>query len=200
MDVILKLQASCPWRASSRDCPLRPKGRAAVAVLLSLWLLLLLPLPLVSATASSQVAKKADYLAGMLEFVRWEIRQAEGWTIGVLGAEGVYEELCRIRDGSRLSGKQIEVLRLEELSSAAEVDLLFVGAGNQHIWDSVLALSRRASVLSVGEEPGFIEAGGLVEFVPQRDRLRFSLDREAALRRGIAISSILAQLAIERPR
>jgi hypothetical protein len=49
--------------------------------------------------------------------------------------------------------------------------------------------------LTVGETPGFIEQGGIINFTLEGRNVRFEISRTAAERAGLRISSRLLQLA-----
>ena len=50
-------------------------------------------------------------------------------------------------------------------------------------------------ILTVGETPRFIEQGGIVNFFLENGKVRFEINRSAAERSGLRISSRLLQLA-----
>ncbi|MBT8145974.1 MAG: YfiR family protein [Gammaproteobacteria bacterium] len=53
------------------------------------------------------------------------------------------------------------------------------------------------SVLTIGEHPGFVSQGGIVELVLVDNRLRFKIDADLAEREQLAVSSRLMSLAIQ---
>jgi len=54
---------------------------------------------------------------------------------------------------------------------------------------------RSAPVLTVGEGVQFLERGGLIGFVVESDRVRFSIGRRAAATAGLTVSSKLLRVA-----
>ena len=50
-------------------------------------------------------------------------------------------------------------------------------------------------MLTVGDTGGFLEQGGIVNFVLEGTKVRFEISQEAAQRAGIRISSRLLRLA-----
>ncbi len=53
-------------------------------------------------------------------------------------------------------------------------------------------------LLTVGETPGFLEHGGIINLVEVQGRIRFEINQEAAKRAGLTVSSRLLRLAMER--
>jgi hypothetical protein len=50
-------------------------------------------------------------------------------------------------------------------------------------------------VLTVSDMPGFIEHGGMVQFVLENDNVRFEVNLSAANKSGLALSSQLLKVA-----
>jgi hypothetical protein len=61
--------------------------------------------------------------------------------------------------------------------------------------DSLLALAAQRPVLTLSRDPGFCQAGGIVEFFVAKDRMRFRISRFHMRRAGIRIRSRLLKLA-----
>ena len=50
-------------------------------------------------------------------------------------------------------------------------------------------------ILTVGETDGFLESGGIINFITEEDKVRFEINAAAAKKRGLRISSKLLRLA-----
>jgi hypothetical protein len=64
----------------------------------------------------------------------------------------------------------------------------------------VIDALRDTSVLTVGETKGFVQEGGIINFVLQDDRVLFEVNHKAARQAGLSVSSRLlavAKLVIE---
>jgi hypothetical protein len=59
----------------------------------------------------------------------------------------------------------------------------------------MLAALNRSSVLTVGDMDHFIESGGMIQFVMEEKRVRFSIDISASSRARLKVSSKLLSLA-----
>ena len=70
-------------------------------------------------------------------------------------------------------------------AEAASVDLVFVCAGEESRFEAMSVALRQAQVLTVGESPRFAEAGGIITFLREADKVRFAVNlfhhREAKL-------------------
>ena len=84
-------------------------------------------------------------------------------------------------------------LQTRVVRSAAGCHVLFIHRGVRH--EPYLREARGQPLLTVGEVPDFLRDGGIVNFVVEDGKVRFDIDREAAARANLAISSRLLRLA-----
>lgn len=61
--------------------------------------------------------------------------------------------------------------------------------------DKYLKHLRDSAVLTIGHEPGFLEAGGIINFLIADNKLRFEINQEAAEKSSLKIPSKLLRLA-----
>ena len=104
-----------------------------------------------------------------------------------------------------ISGLEVDgrIIFLESLTRAnrfeemGDLQVLFVGEGidGAHV-SHLLASLEGKPVLTVSALEGFVEMGGMVEFVRHRNRVRFSLNPVVAKRQGLRMRARLQRLAI----
>lgn len=165
------------------------------------WTAFKLALFLVATGAQSQTLQidpiKASYLEGFLSFVRWEGEPKDEYaTIGVMGSPDLVAHLERAAQ-SPPNGRKLRIIAVAPGADMSTLDVLFVGAGHRNEWDILIADCCELGVLLVGEEPGFLDAGGSIEFVVRRNRLRFLISPENARNCGLQLSSKLIELALD---
>lgn len=170
--------------------------------LLSRLAIVLLLVPCLSAAqgpGSSEHAVKAAFLYNFAKFVEWPDgtfrSPAEPVTFCVLGDGPVGGELERAVAGKTAAGRTVAVRRLSQLAGLDECRILFVGSSESPRLHQILAAVGRRPVLTVGEEEGFIGAGGIISFVVRQSRVRFRIEHDAAVRAGLRLSSRLLELA-----
>lgn len=102
--------------------------------------------------------------------------------------------------GERATGHPIAIKRLGSAETATEArcHLVFVSAAHRPSTELLKNVSGHG-VLTVGEASGFADRGGVINLVEDRGRLRFEVNRRAAERAGLRLSSRLLNLAVERP-
>ena len=143
---------------------------------------------------------KAAYLLQFARYVEWPAdafaAPESPWVIGVLGPypfDTVFEDVARTK---RIEGRAVTIRRYSSMAQYAPCHILFVAAATEPA-QRALALEqlKQSPVLLVGEEPGFVEGGGVVNFFLEEGRVRFEINIQAARQRRLKISSNLLSLA-----
>ena len=147
---------------------------------------------------------KAAFLYNFTKFVEWPaVRTTEPGrpiTIGVLGRNPFGDELANITRGRTVNGRSFAVSAVHTTEEAAAVDLLFVCAGEEARMKAMQESLHDAGVLTVGESPQFLAAGGVINFVIVGDKVRFAVNLAASERAGLKLSAQLLKLANNQPR
>lgn len=148
---------------------------------------------------ATEYAVKAAFLYNFAKFVEWPADAFRGprepMTLCVLGEDPLAGEIEQTVGGKTAMGRQIVVRRFTQLAGLEECRILFVSSSEETRFSQVLAAVGNRAVLTVGEEEGFARAGGIISFVVRQNRVRFQIDRAAAARARLNISSRLLELA-----
>jgi hypothetical protein len=118
--------------------------------------------------------------------------------IGVLGADGVADEVRRIAAGRSINGRAVEVRKLRRGEAAGRLHLLFIADDDSADVDKALAAVRRTPVLTVTETPGSTHAprsDSVISFRVVDERVRFEVSLEAAEKNNLKLSSRLLAVA-----
>jgi YfiR/HmsC-like len=148
---------------------------------------------------SKEYQIKAAFLYNMPKFVEWPPERfadaAAPIVIGVLGENPFGDQLAAIVKDRKINGRAVLVRSVQTLDEAKATHVLFIGeraeARLAAMWPALALLP----VLTVGESATFIEAGGIIRFVPVGDKLRFEIDMSSAERAQLKISAQLQKLA-----
>ncbi len=143
---------------------------------------------------------KASYLYNFMQFIAWpkDAFGADGkFNLCVVGAERFGTALDALAS-ERVEGREIVVRRLEHAARAraAQCHLLFVAAGSDPTFTEIIDTR---GMLTIGEAPGFLEHGGVINLVEVRGRIRFEINQPAARQAGLVVSSRILTLAVTRP-
>jgi hypothetical protein len=134
---------------------------------------------------------KAAFLFNFLKFVEWPPAAAgTPWVIGVLGHDPFGEMLDETVRGKIVNGRRIDVRRYSQPGDVRDCNILFIGRGDYER----TGIPALAGMLTVGEAPGFLKAGGAVNFNLDDNRVRFEIRPAAASAAGLHVSSQLLKL------
>ena len=114
--------------------------------------------------------------------------------ICVLGHINFSRQLTEI-DGASLDRERITVNYLSNLSEVHRCRILILGVLEKHAQKTALEAVIRFPVLTISDLPGFIEGGGMIEIFRDNTRLRFKINHERMIARGIVLSSKVLRLA-----
>lgn len=151
------------------------------------------------AQADLEIPVKAAFLHKLTLFVEWPAAAfAEAGSplvFCVLNDQPFSRSLEEVITGEQVAGHKLTVERLGVGEDPAACHVLFIGRSERQI-APVLAAVRDAPVLTVGEQKGFLEAGGAVNFLLEDGKVRFEINQDAAGRAGLTMSSKLLRLAV----
>jgi hypothetical protein len=146
--------------------------------------------------AADEYHLKALFLFNFVKFVDWPSDAlANAICIGVIGDPRYADALDQTVAGRVLNGRGFVVKRFKSEAEARDCQIVFVTASEKKRTRSILDALRGSAVLTVGEAPGFAEAGGILNFEIIDSKLRFEANLEAADRARLKISSKLLSLA-----
>jgi hypothetical protein len=153
---------------------------------------------------------KAAYLVNFLRYTEWPANRFASadspYVACLVGADGVAEELTDIaaRLGA-IDGRPLEVrrYRTDKPGTAAHVRLVealeeahvvFVGEDVEDAGPLLRDLERR-EILTVGDEPEFAAAGGMIGLRREGNRVVFDANPEAIRGTGLLVSARVLKLA-----
>ncbi|MES2611511.1 MAG: YfiR family protein [Pseudomonadota bacterium] len=175
----------------------RPLYRLALVALLSLCGAGICQAQTDRPNDESQV--KAAYLYKLAGYVEWpEGALGDGdapFTIGVLGAEPIAEELAQIASGRKVHARPIVVRRLRAGDGLDGLAVLFVGKAETARLKPLQGRLQSHSVLVVTEDEAGLALGGIINFLLVDRRVRFEVSLEPAEKRGLRLSSRMLAVA-----
>jgi YfiR/HmsC-like len=169
-----------------------------MAVLRRALLLFLLAVPASAQTPEYDV--KAAFLFNFAKFVEWPGSAFDGerapLTICVYGEDPFGPALDAVVEDERVGERSLLVQRPDGLDDLNACHVLFVSRSEKDRLGEVMARVEGKPVLTVADMDGFLRAGGVINFILERSKVRFLIDQEAAERSGLRISSKLMRLAV----
>jgi hypothetical protein len=140
---------------------------------------------------SQEYQIKAAYLYNFLKYVEWLEPVNRTFMICVAGQNPFGGVLDSLTKNERIRGNPIKTEII--LGFEPGCDVIFTPRTSNI--PAYLQGAAGMPILTVGETPRFIEQGGMVNFFLENGKVRFEINRTAAERAGLRISSRLLQLA-----
>jgi hypothetical protein len=182
-----------------RTAFLRSYGKALGPFLAACWLgVFSLAGAARAEVAASEYDVKAAFLFNFTKFVEWPpaafADEHSPLKLCVLG-ENPFGKALRVLMEDEVGGRKLTFVHLETVNNLETCHVLYVSRSERDRLPQVLAGLHGAPVLTVGDAPGFIDQGGMINFILEGSKVRFDVNQEAAEQAGIKISSRLLALA-----
>jgi YfiR/HmsC-like len=157
------------------------------------------PLQVHAQDALSEYQVKAAYLFNFLKFVEWpEESFADPLApivIGVVGEDPFGNALPQVVIGKTVQGRDLVIRIYRPGEDLRGVHILFISASERKRLPIILSSLRGSSVLTVADTAGFLDAGGMIQFLNENGRVRFAINVDATGRAKLKMSSKLLSLA-----
>jgi hypothetical protein len=142
---------------------------------------------------------KAAFLYNFAKFVEWPPSSFSDASaplrICVFGQDPFGQALLDITHEKIVGGHILQVDQVVDVALARTCHILFIASSEKVQLKRILESLQGTDVLTVGDTKGFAELGGIINFVLENDRVRFEVNRKAADRAGLKISSKLLGVA-----
>jgi len=177
------------------ECMPSPKG---VLRMLGVVMLLLSGMCAQSA-AVGEYQIKAAFLYNFAKFVEWPPNgfsdASAPLRICVIGQDPFGQELHDITNDKSINGHKLQIDHVADLQMARTCHILFIASSEKAQLVRILESLRGTDALTVGDVKGFVEQGGMINFVLEDNRVRFEVNLKAAEQAGLKVSAKLLNVA-----
>lgn len=190
-------------------------------LVISILLAALLAVPAIAADSKQDRERqiKAAFLYNFINFVDWPEEKMpdndEPVIIGIIGNEKFIKAFDPVKD-KQIKGKNIIIKYFKDLNelerskakndsgykqtikSLKKCHILFLCARESTSIDNsaiIIGALKNSPVLSVGEQAGFLENGGNINFLVEKKKVRFEINLNSAKQNNLKIRSKLVKLA-----
>src|SRR5262245_52243456 len=146
--------------------------RFRAARLFALSLLVLRGGSLVDAQEDSQPTEyqiKAAFIFNFAKFVEWPAaafqKNSSPMVVGVLGENPFHDVLEKTIKNKTVDEHPVVIMQFRSATEVTNCHILFISSSEKGRLPQILKQLKGSSVLTVGEMPGFTEAGGMINFV-----------------------------------
>ena len=176
----------------------QPLARALPSVLAAL----LICLAAASLRGQSQPTEddvKAAYLFNFSHFVRYpapDPSAAKTFDICLIGRNDIVPTLQSVVQNETVNGQPVRILQLDRAADARPCAIAYMGSSEASRIEKDLAALEGSDALTVSDVPRFTDRGGMIQFVLQNNRVRFTVNRSSAERARLTLSSELLKVAL----
>ena len=166
---------------------------------LSLQIAILPGIAFPQSSAVSDYQVKAAYLYNFAKFVEWPSdqfgSQSAAFRFCVLDDDSFEAALNQIVKDKTVAGRSIQIVHVHSPEQSRNCHILFVNSSHRNDWQQLIKTLHDTSVLTVGEAKGFVEQGGMIDFILQDNHVHFEVNHRAAADAGLHISARLLSVA-----
>lgn len=152
-----------------------------------------------AAAAPTEYQLKAAFLMNFAKFVEWPGQSFKTpqspITLCVVGDDPFKADLDETVKSQTVGERGLTVRRISQLQAGDNCHILFVGLSERDRFERLLGGLKNHPCLTVGEEPEFAQAGGMINLLVEDGKIRFEVSLDVAEKAGLKISSRLLKLA-----
>jgi hypothetical protein len=147
----------------------------------------------------SEYEIKAGFLFNFTRFVEWPpdafADSGAPIVLGIVGDNPVTEMLTETAAGKTVNGRAVIIRRFKEGQDLRGCHILFVSYSEGKYVRQILEKLKGSQVLTVSETSGFAQAGGMINFFVEGNKVRLEINLDAAARARLKISAKVIAVA-----
>src|SRR5713226_7814848 len=132
--------------------------------------------PVFAQDTLSEYQIKAAYLFNFLKFVEYPNESFADplapIVIGVVGEDPFGSALPQVIIGKTVQGRDLVIRKYHSGEDLRGAHILFISPSEKKRQPMILSSLRGSSVLTVADTEGFLDAGGMIQFLNENDRVR----------------------------
>lgn len=151
--------------------------------------------PAVQAQTASEAAVKAGFVYNFIKFTQWPgQRESAPIRLCAASAQPLDGQLSLLQ-GRSVGSRPIDVRLATPATDWRQCDVLFLSEDDADRLSQMAPRVARAPVLTLGDLPGFVEAGGMIGLRVEASRVRFDVNLNSAQQSGLVLNSQMLKLA-----
>ncbi len=147
----------------------------------------------------SEYQIKAGFIFNFTRFVKWPAESYQEdpafFNLCILGKDPFNAYFDSV-EGKTVKGRDLVVKRIKNINKAFGCQILFISGSEKDRMPFILGSLEGRNILTVGDTPGFIQQGGVINLVMKGERVLFETNSHSARRAGLYLSSELLKLSI----
>jgi hypothetical protein len=150
-------------------------------------------------TAPVDIRMKAAFLGKMLSFMEWPATPEGGKTgpfqFCVTGEDSLSFALSLALRAKKVGERRVEVRWARNEKELKGCQVVFIESAGSRRGKRVLEAAKEAGILTIGEEEGFLAAGGAIQMSFEHEEVQFEVDLAATRSAGVQIDARLLSMA-----
>ena len=149
------------------------------------------------AQPASEAAVKTGFIFNFIKFTQWP-GSRDGVTVPIrlcVPSPQPLEGQLSLLSGRSVGNRVIDVRTSVEPGEWRQCDVLFLGESDAGRLPTLQQRLANAPVLTLGDLPGFVEAGGMIGLRVEANRVRFDVNLNSAQLSGLVLNSQMLKLA-----
>lgn len=145
-----------------------------------------------------EYALKAAFLYNFGKFVTWPAgdgEQDEPFVIAIVGEDPFGPFIGQALGGKTIRGREVRIRRIAGVDGLDGCSVLFIVGLSSSETEQLLGELSGRPVLTVGQTERFAHGGGMIGFYLKDGKIRLQINRSAAERSGLRVSSKLLSLS-----
>jgi len=143
---------------------------------------------------------KAVYLEKFSRFVTWPVESEmkntdKPFVIGVIGKTPLNKNLEQIYSIQKINKKKVIIKKISHYHEIEGCHILVIAESERKNLNDIISFTKKLGVLTVGESPKFAEKGVLINFIEEKNKLKFEINETAVLNSPIQMSFYLMNSA-----
>ncbi len=183
------MSTHCHFRVAKRGF-----SRIRSAWLAYLSLSLNFVFPCVAAETADEYQIKAALSYNIARYISWPTKNVGNIKFCIVGNNNVLNGFKGFEE-KQINSRSIDVLLLDKFTNASSCQIIFISKGSRDLLPRINVAIGNNPVLTIGEMPGFIGSGGIVNLLPKDGKIILYINQGAAKKSGLKISSKLLRLA-----
>jgi hypothetical protein len=155
--------------------------------------------PEVSDTSENEYKVKAAQLYHFIRYTTWPAtcfeKESSPIVVLVVGEDPFGKHLDAALAGKEIDDRKVVLRRSQEVPEKPAAHLIFEGGLSHKEQARLLAVCEGRPILLFGDREGYARAGACVNFYLEKGKVRFAVNKNGAIARGLEISSQLLKLA-----
>jgi hypothetical protein len=153
---------------------------------------------LLAQDVSQEYQLKAAFLVNFPRFITWpeqSFSPGQQEITFCIAGKNPFGTTLNAFENKMINGRHIKVVYAESSQGLPPCHLLFVGKSEGVDLRFLLLSLNKKNVVTVGDTPGFVDAGGSIEFVIKDEHLSFIINNSGLKQHGIQVGSSMLDLA-----